>query len=216
MPNRSVFLAILLFCFFSLPPLFFWFLCWYCSLSWGILAVLFQYDFCTGPCLFISSTAFSIKFPFSLVLAMNWACAPCFSSSLQAAATCPRMFLSSEERFKEQSRVEASYGWTLGLMIHISCLFCAISSQIARQQQQLLQQQHKINLLQQQIQVRDTSPPMPLLSLPFPSPIFPSGIVDIVSLRISSVGCRLVYGNTRGFYLSFSKRRSVAWKALYD
>lgn len=31
---------------------------------------------------------------------------------------------------------------------------CALRPQIARQQQQLLQQQHKINLLQQQIQVR--------------------------------------------------------------
>lgn len=34
---------------------------------------------------------------------------------------------------------------------HLSILF----PQIARQQQQLLQQQHKINLLQQQIQVSD-------------------------------------------------------------
>lgn len=33
-------------------------------------------------------------------------------------------------------------------------LTCFFSPQIARQQQQLLQQQHKINLLQQQIQVR--------------------------------------------------------------
>lgn len=35
--------------------------------------------------------------------------------------------------------------------LNTRCVFC---SQIARQQQQLLQQQHKINLLQQQIQVR--------------------------------------------------------------
>lgn len=101
------------------------------------------------------------------------------------------------ERFKELGRVEASYGRTLGMMIHISCFFCAISSQIARQQQQLLQQQHKINLLQQQIQVRDMSPPMPLLSLFLSlSPLFPSAIIAIVSLRISAVGWHLVYGDT--------------------
>lgn len=101
------------------------------------------------------------------------------------------------ERFKELGRVEASYGRTLGMMIHISCFFCAISSQIARQQQQLLQQQHKINLLQQQIQVRDMSPPMPLLSLFLSlSPLFPSAIIAIVSIRISAVGWHLVYGDT--------------------
>lgn len=39
----------------------------------------------------------------------------------------------------------------------IACLFffTSFSNQIARQQQQLLQQQHKINLLQQQIQVSE-------------------------------------------------------------
>lgn len=132
---------------------------------------------------------------------------PLARASLQAAATCPWMFLSSMERFKELGRVEASYGRTLGMMIHISCFFCAISSQIARQQQQLLQQQHKINLLQQQIQVRDMSPPMPLLSLFLSlSPLFPSAIIAIVSLRISAVGWHLVYGDTWGFNLSFSKK----------
>lgn len=34
-------------------------------------------------------------------------------------------------------------------------IFTSVSNQIARQQQQLLQQQHKINLLQQQIQVSE-------------------------------------------------------------
>lgn len=37
---------------------------------------------------------------------------------------------------------------------HSKSSLCVLCSQIARQQQQLLQQQHKINLLQQQIQVR--------------------------------------------------------------
>ncbi|XP_034430951.1 transcription factor SOX-6 isoform X2 [Hippoglossus hippoglossus] len=44
--------------------------------------------------------------------------------------------------------------------------FFSVSYQIARQQQQLLQQQHKINLLQQQIQVQGHMPPLMI-------PIFP-------------------------------------------
>lgn len=132
---------------------------------------------------------------------------PLASATVQAAATCTWRFLSSVERFKELSRVEHSCGWTLGMVIRISCFFCAISPQIARQQQQLLQQQHKINLLQQQIQVRDTSP-MPLFVSSFLSlsPLFPSAIIAIVSLRISAVGWHLVYGNTCGFCPSFSKK----------
>lgn len=51
--------------------------------------------------------------------------------------------------------METAYVPTPRIMTPISRVFCAISPQIARQQQQLLQQQHKINLLQQQIQVRD-------------------------------------------------------------
>lgn len=137
----------------------------------------------------------------------SWTCAPCFSNSLQAGATCPGRCLSSVGRLKELNSVEASYGWTLGTVIRVSCFFCAISSQIARQQQQLLQQQHKINLLQQQIQVRDTSPPMPLFSVFLSlSPLFPSAFYAIVSLRISAVGWYLVFGNTWGFYLLFSKK----------
>ncbi|NXP56174.1 SOX5 factor, partial [Heliornis fulica] len=54
-----------------------------------------------------------------------------------------------------------------GMLIHSSRFFCAISPQIARQQQQLLQQQHKINLLQQQIQqVQGQLPPLMI-------PVFP-------------------------------------------
>lgn len=93
--------------------------------------------------------------------------------------------------------MEVCYAATLGMMVHILHYFCAISPQIARQQQQLLQQQHKINLLQQQIQVRDCIsthiPVTPFLSVP---PCFPSGIIVIVSLRISADGLHLIYGNT--------------------
>lgn len=45
-------------------------------------------------------------------------------------------------------------GQKVGLPYPVLSVF-SVSPQIARQQQQLLQQQHKINLLQQQIQVRD-------------------------------------------------------------
>lgn len=87
------------------------------------------------------------------------------------------------------------------MIIHISHFFCAISPQIARQQQQLLQQQHKINLLQQQIQVRDCvsthAPVIYFLSVP---PRFPSAIIVIV------VFCFVLFKSLPVVYILFMEK----------
>lgn len=60
----------------------------------------------------------------------------------------------SNQTFEKQNIGVSIFLLPLDLSAFLTTL-CIISPQIARQQQQLLQQQHKINLLQQQIQVRN-------------------------------------------------------------
>ena len=121
--------------------------CLSCMLSLAMFK-LKTLTFCASICIFpcVHSSASSTS-PYFLIVV----------SSLSHSALSPQIAM-----FKLKTRAFKGC-YSLGISSSHSCLICAslLPLQITTQQQQLLQQQHKINVLQQQIQVSAHCLPWP-------------------------------------------------------